>query len=262
MNRLKEDIFKSNFEKYEDPEYYDLEFQDYLNDLPFLVEWANKQKGTIVDLGCGTGRVTIPLAQQGHKLIGVDLHEGMLNQAREKTANNSLSVEWTLQDCTKLSLNILVPLIYMTGNSFQHFLTNESQNQLLQSIHNHLEENGIFIFNTRFPILSELAEVEESTRIYLDKRSRKIREKTIETYYPLTQILHCTSAREILKGTEVGSIEQDSISLRYVFPLEMERLLTQNGFAILETYSSWKKEPLETSSTEMIYVCIKKRSQK
>lgn len=258
MNRLKEDIFKSNFEKYEDPEYYDLEYQDYLNDLPFLAEWANKQKGIIVDLGCGTGRVTIPLAQQGHKLIGVDLHEGMLNQAREKTANNSLSVEWTLQDCTKLSLNVLVPLMYMTGNSFQHFLTNESQNQLLQSIHNHLEENGVFIFNTRFPILNELAEVEESTRIYLDKRSRKIREKTIETYRPLTQILHCTSVREILEGTGVGSIEQDSISLRYVFPLEMERLLTQNGFAILETYSSWKKEPLKNSSTEMIYVCIKK----
>ncbi|RAZ79699.1 class I SAM-dependent methyltransferase [Planococcus halotolerans] len=250
-------MFKSNFEKYNDPEQYDLEYQNYLNDVPFLAEWANKQKGTVVDLGCGTGRATIPLAQKGYKLIGVDLHEGMLNHARGKTMNDSLSVEWILQDCTKLSLNVLVSLMYMTGNSFQHFLTNESQNQLLQSVHNHLEVNGVFIFNTRFPILNELAEVDESTRIYQDQRNRKIREKTKETYHPLTQILHCTSSREILDGPGKGSIEQDSISLRYVFPLEMVRLLTQNGFSILKTYSSWKKEPLKTSSSEMIFVCIK-----
>ncbi|MFD1032620.1 class I SAM-dependent methyltransferase [Metaplanococcus flavidus] len=182
----------------------------------------------------------------------------MLNQAREKTANTSLPIEWLLQDCTQLSLGVTTPFMYMTGNSFQHFLTNESQNQLLHSVYKHLETNGVFIFNTRFPVLKELAEVDESERTYTDKRNRKIREKNVETYHPLTQILHCTSHREILDGTKKGTIEQDSISLRYVFPLEMERLLTQNGFTILETYSSWEKDPLSASSSEMIYVCEKR----
>lgn len=258
MSQIKEEIFKSNLEKYKDPKYYDLEYQDYQNDVPFLAEWAEKSKGTVIDLGCGTGRVAIPLAKQGYNIIGVDLHEGMLNHARKKTANTTLPVEWVLQDCTKLSLNITVPLIYMTGNSFQHFLTNESQNQLLQSISKHLEADGVFIFNTRFPILSELAEVDESIRVYMDKRHRKIQEKSVETYHSLTQILHCSSVREILDGPDKGTIEKDSISLRYVFPLEMERLFQENGFAILEAYSSWEKEPLESSSSEMIYVCVKK----
>lgn len=250
-----ENIFQGNMEKYADPEYYDLEYLTYLEDVPLLAEWSNKQQGTIMDLACGTGRVAIPLAKLGHKLVGVDLHEGMLNHAKGKVANTGLSVEWILQDCTKLSLASKANLIYMTGNSFQHFLTNESQNQLLKSIAQHLESKGVFIFNTRFPILSELAEVDKSTRVYTDKRKRKVREHTEEIYDALTQILLCTSVREILDGSEKETIEKDHISLRYVFPVEMERLLTQNGFTILERYGSWKKEPLKNDSSEMIYVC-------
>lgn len=258
MNNSSRNVFNGNFEKYQDPEYYDLEYQNYLSDVPFLAEWAEKSTGPIIDLGCGTGRITIPLAQQGHQLIGVDLHEGMLGRAREKTLDANLSIDWVLQDCTQLALNTEAPLIYMTGNSFQHFLTNESQNQLLESVKTHLSDDGVFIFNTRFPILNELAQVEESTRTYTDKRHRKIREINTETYHPLTQILHCTSVRETLEGSNENSVEQDSISLRYVFPLEMERLLTDNGFEVLDAYSSWDKKPLHASSSEMIYVCKKR----
>ncbi|MDN5709509.1 MAG: class I SAM-dependent methyltransferase [Planococcus sp. (in: firmicutes)] len=257
MSNLSKNVFNGNFEKYEDPEYYDLEYQNYLSDVPFLAEWAEKSTDPILDLGCGTGRVTLPLAQQGHQLIGVDLHEGMLGRAKEKTLDANLRIDWVLQDCTQLALNIEAALIYMTGNSFQHFLTNESQNQLLKSVKTHLSDNGVFIFNTRFPVLSELAQVEESIRTYTDKRHRNIREKNTETYHPLTQILHCTSVREILGGSNENSVEQDSISLRYVFPLEMERLLTDNGFTVLESYSSWDKTPLHDSCSEMIYVCKK-----
>lgn len=257
MNWKCETTSQNNLEKYNDPQYYDLEYQSYLEDVPLLAEWSDRQQGTIIDLACGTGRVTIPLAKLGHKLIGIDLHEGMLNQAKEKTMNTSLSVEWILQDCTKFFLPLTANLIYMTGNSFQHFLSNDSQNQLLESVSKHLDSSGIFIFNTRFPILSELAEVEQTTKVYIDKRNRKIREHTKEYYDSLTQILHCTSLREILDGTEVKKFEEDSISLRFVFPLEMERLLTQNGFIILESYSSWRKSPLSNDSSEMIFICRK-----
>lgn len=258
MAQDKDNIFIGNFEKYADPEAYDLEYQNYLKDVPFLSEWADRQQGTIIDLGCGTGRVTIPLAELGHKLIGVDLHEGMLEQAKAKTADTPLAVEWVLQDCTQLALTLKSPFIYMTGNSFQHFLTNESQNRLLQSVWNHLEPGGVFVFNTRFPVLDELARVDESIRTYTDKRNRRVMETTIETYHALTQILHCSSTREILDGPDAGTSERDSISLRYVFPLEMERLLTATGFTILESYNSWDKTPLSASSSEMIYVCMKK----
>ncbi|MDX8362628.1 class I SAM-dependent methyltransferase [Cytobacillus sp. IB215316] len=69
-----------------------------------LLEWAEKQQGTIVDLACGTGRITIPLAKRGFSMIGIDINEGMLKKATKKTNNTKLSIQWMMQDCTKLSL--------------------------------------------------------------------------------------------------------------------------------------------------------------
>ncbi|MGE6683161.1 class I SAM-dependent DNA methyltransferase [Paenisporosarcina sp. NPDC076907] len=255
------DIFENNMEKYNDPEYYDLQYQNYLKDFPLILEWAEKINGEIIDLACGTGRLTIPLAQKGFKLTGVDINEGMLDRARKKTRNTNLPIQWELQDCTKLKLNKSGSLIYMTGNSFQHFLTNEAQNNLFQSVHAHLIEEGIFIFNTRFPILSELAIIDESKRTYVDKRMRKVTEYEVDSYDPLTQILTSTSTREILNDqNQVVSTEKDRILLRYVFPMEMERLIEQNGFSILYTYDSWNKSPIQKGSTELIYVCQKSSS--
>ncbi|WP_240620210.1 class I SAM-dependent methyltransferase [Peribacillus acanthi] len=249
-------IFFDNFEKYANPDVYDKQYGSYMKDLPLLLEWATKQGGRVGDLACGTGRITLPLAQQGFTLTGVDLQEGMLNTAREKS--KELTIHWVLQDCTKLDLQQKYRFMYMTGNSFQHFLTNDSQNNLLQSIHHHLENAGIFIFGTRYPKLKELAEIDESVQEYTNHRGQKIQETNLEEYNPLTQILHCKSIRKILNEEgKIDEIQHDSISLRYVYPLEMERLLTQNGFKIEHAYGSWDKSPLSDDSHEMIYVCRK-----
>ena len=59
LTRQTEDIFKDNMEKYNDPEYYDLQYQSYLKDLPFLLDGQRKKRKK-ADLACGSGRVTIP----------------------------------------------------------------------------------------------------------------------------------------------------------------------------------------------------------
>src|SRR5690606_11904733 len=102
--------------------------------------WAKKTGGVLIDLACGTGRATIPLAKQGYRLVGVDIHEGMLEKAKQKSDN--LPIHWVTQNCMQLQLDITSKFIYMVGNSFQHFLTNEDQNQLLRSVHYHLEKDG------------------------------------------------------------------------------------------------------------------------
>lgn len=254
-------IFTDNLEEYDDPISYDLENNAYVGELPLLMQWASEKKGPIIDLACGTGRLTIPLASKGYELIGVDLHTGMLKQAQRKARELDLQIEWVEQDCTQLNLDVKSPLVYMVGNSIQHFHTNESQNQLLSSIHNHLLENGVFIFGTRFPSSEELLQpnTEEYWKTYIDTNSNEeVDVYTISNYDALSQIQHYTTIRRFKNANgEVINEKRTNISLRYTYPKEMERLLAENRFDVVQVYKDWKGTPIDNESYEMIYVCRK-----
>ncbi|MFB4212913.1 class I SAM-dependent methyltransferase [Shouchella sp. JSM 1781072] len=239
-------IFTTNFDKYANPDQYDHDYGDYKDDYLFLKEHIQALTGPIIDLACGTGRVTIPLAKAGYQLIGVDLHGGMLAHAKRKAETLKLPIHFYEQDCTQLDLNTCAPLIYMTGNSFQHFLTNESQDQLFQSVRKHLRPNGEFIFDTRNPILEELAEDFIEHVDYTDKEGNVLVETHSERYDALTQILSCTTEREGVK---------ESIDLRYMYPQELLRLLTTQGFTIKAVHGSWKKQPFTAKSPQIIVHC-------
>lgn len=250
-----------NSEEYNDPTLYDKENEQYRPELTFLLKWASQTKGPIIDLACGTGRVTIPIAEKGHKLIGVDIHKGMLEEAVKKSAHLDLPINWFEQDCTKLNLRVKSQFIYSVGNSFQHFLTNEAQDGLLSSVNKHLAMNGIFIFGTRFPSTEELLQpsTEEYWRSYNDcETSHVVDLYTISHYDALEQIQHYTTIRKYKNSNgRIVNEKRTNISLRYVFPKEMERLLQANGFEIVHLYQDWNETPITADSYEMIYVCKK-----
>lgn len=251
----------TNSEEYEDPKLYDKENDAYLPELPLLLKWAEKQQGPIIDVACGTGRVTIPLAKNGHQLLGIDVHQGMLKEAGEKAGKLDIQIDWIKQDCTKLELNVMSRFIYSVGNSFQHFLTNEAQDGLLASVNQHLEMDGILILNTRFPSVEELLQppTEKYWRTYRDDETQHTVDLyTISTYDSLQQIQHYETIRKY-KNADGKMIEEKStnISLRYVFPKEMERLLHAHGFEIIHLYSDWNETPLTNDAYEMICVCRK-----
>ncbi|WP_185766352.1 class I SAM-dependent methyltransferase [Niallia circulans] len=253
----------NNSQEYDDPTLYDKENESYIPEIPFLQKWASKQQGLIIDIACGTGRVTIPLAKKGYNLVGVDIHKGMLTQAKKKAANLHLQIRWIEQDCTQLDLCIKSNLVYSVGNSFQHFLTNESQDGLLTSINKSLEVEGLFIFNTRFPSVEELLQpsTEEYWKSYTDNETLNIVDLfTISEYDSLKQIQHYTTIRKYKDNAgDIIKEKRTNISLRYVFPQEMERLLFAFGFEILHLYSEWNETPITNDSYEMIYVCRKIR---
>lgn len=249
------DIFEGNLEKYADPKKYDELYNEYLQDLAYILECAKKVKEPIIELACGTGRLTIPMAKQGFKMYGVDIHNGMLNLAKQKAAEENLEIQFLQQDCTKLNLPTKSPLIFMTGNSFQHFLTNESQDDLFQSVKAHLLSEGDFIFDTRNPILSELAEIEKTEEQYINNFNQTVIEKHYEEYDHQTQILHCTTTSEVIENGSLFHRNKDSISLRYTFPLELKRLLYSQGFELIALYGSWRKEKFDKDSISMIVHC-------
>lgn len=253
----------NNSQEYDDPTLYDKENESFIPEIPFILKWATKKQGPIIDIACGTGRVTIPLAKNGYNLVGVDINEGMLAHAKKKAANLNLQIRWIEQDCTQLDLCIKSNLVYSVGNSFQHFLTNESQDGLLTSINKSLEVEGLFIFNTRFPSVEELLQpsTEEYWKSYTDNETLNTVDLfTISEYDSLKQIQHYTTIRKYKNNAgEIIKEKRTNITLRYVFPQEMERLLFAFGFEILHLYSDWNETPITNDSYEMIYVCRKIR---
>lgn len=249
-------LMEDNSREYNIPELYDVE-NDSLHDLALLEEYADSN-GLNIDLACGTGRVTIPFAEKGYSMIGVDNHEGMLTRAEKKTKNSMIS--WIKQDLKKLKLDVTSQFIYMVGNSFQHFLTNEDQDQLLQSVHAHLNAKGVFIFDTRFPSKEELLqpETEEYWRSFTDHLGRKVDVSTIAVYQAVTQVQSYVTIRRFQESD--GSIlkTESKISLRYVYPAEMDRLLASHGFSVVHRYQDWRKTALTKDATNMVYVCRKR----
>lgn len=243
---------KTNLEEYENPVLYDFENDDYIDDVYFILEWVREApKGTIIDLACGTGRATIPLAKHGFDVIGVDIHSGMLNRAKEKAGK--LSIKWVEQDCTNLNVGIKSPVIYMVGNAFQHFLTNQEQDQLLTSVYRHLLPGGVFIFDTRYPTedLHMQSIIGEHWNQYIDPETgQKIEVGTYSEYDSVEQIEKATTIRKSPDGKQ----NKTEIRLRYTYPKEMERLAYSNGFNILHLFGDWYKRPLSNNRESM--VCI------
>lgn len=238
--------FTENLSKYANPEKYAKTYKSYTADLVFIAAHLGDSPQTIIELACGTGRLAIPLAKQGHTVYGVDIDAGMLEYARNEAISEGVRIHLDVQDVTQLKLAVQSGFIFMTGNSFQHFLTNASQDALFNAVKKHLKPKGEFIFDTRNPILHELAIIDNFEET-IDVNGELINVTSKEEYNHGTQILDCTSIHH-----SPTNEYKDSIKLRYTFPLEMKRLLEQHGFELLNLYGSWEKEKFYANSVSMI----------
>ncbi|OXT17138.1 SAM-dependent methyltransferase [Bacillus sp. OG2] len=243
------DVKMDNFEEYDDPVLYDIE-NSWTGELHLLLELLEGKRGPVIDLACGTGRLAIPLAEKGFEVTGVDIHKGMLGRAAEKA--KGLPIKWICGDVRSVDLDLKSGLVYMSGNSFQHFLTNQDQNRLLEAVVNHLDKSGLFIFDTRFPSAEELLqpEGEEYWKTITGKSGEQIKVSTISKYDKLTQIQHYQTIRR-------SDLEETvkNIFLRYTYPQEMERLLESCRLEIIQVYGGWDKRALTARSESLVYVC-------
>ncbi len=276
-------IDHDNLEEFADPDNYDIEDHSATG-IAFYTALAQETGGPVLEIACGTGRVSIPIAQLGFAVTGLDIVPGMLALARRKSANlrlssgQSLLTRWVEGDARTFDLGAQFRLIFLTGNAFQAFLTRADQEALLARVHAHLHDDGLLAFETRNPrwvnleTCAESAEGEEAEGLfafletraeeevrqsYTDNSENVVRVSNTQAYDHVAQILHWTTYRRWHNGDQAHT-KITRIAVRYTFPQELATLLHYNGFTISRQYGDWNLEPLTAASPSIIVVCRKR----
>lgn len=129
--------------------FYDLDFEDYHDDASFYARLAANHGGDVLELGCGTGRVSVPLAQAGLAVTGVDINEAMLKVARARS--KGLSLAYQHGDMTALDLGRAFDLVIIPLGSVQHLADSDALVDTLQVVARHLGPGGVGVVDVEAP---------------------------------------------------------------------------------------------------------------
>ncbi len=228
-------------------------------DIPFWVEEALAAGGPVLELGCGTGRVAIHIAQAGVAVVGLDNSSHMLRAARSKARKLGLEtglLKFIKGDMRDFSLDgQKFPLAIIPFRSFQLLLSVADQYQALYAIRAHLVPGGRLIVDLFVPgsdLLTrdlrdyEVADPVTGQRFLVSFQAR------YDTFNQVAAVR--TIVQEVNGRGEVVRETYRDHQLRYLYRFEVQHLLEACGFQILDVYGSFQREPLDETSPEMIWV--------
>ncbi|MEL6942239.1 MAG: class I SAM-dependent methyltransferase [Bacteroidota bacterium] len=238
---------------------YDAHIYDGMNthlaDLEFYKQWMPKNEDArILELCCGTGRLTLPIAKEGYDISGVDYTSSMLEQAKVKASKAGLEIEFIEADIRTLELPEKYDLIFIPFNSIHHLYENKDLFKAFNAVKAHLKEGGLFLFDCFNPNMQFIVESE--------KKGKQIAEYTIEDgrtilikesmkYENVTQI-NRIEWHYFING-EFDSIQ--NLDMRLFFPQELDAYLKWNDFTIIHKFGSFEEEAFSNDSEKQIFVC-------
>ena len=241
---------------------YDSIYAYVREDIPFYVQEAMRSGGPVLELGCGTGRVTVPIAKSGVDSVGLDNSEGMLEIARSKARlleTGQGKIDLRSGDMRDFSLGRTFPLAIIPFRGFLALLSVEDQVRCLTIIREHLEPDGRLIFNIFVPDPQMLVEDEDAAFHLRDVtdpdtgRTFVLWQQTgVDTF---NQVL---SVRLIVddidqEGT-VGKRFYRDYQIRYAHRIEVLHLLERCGYEVVDLYGDFDYSPFDEDSGEMVWV--------
>ncbi len=251
---------------YDWPEYYDWTSPGLDHDIVYYTELAKQSGGPVLELGCGTGRCTLPIALAGIPVTGLDVNESMLTRARQKAQKIHLQekVKWICGDMTNFGLKQKFSLIIIPYRSFLHLLTIRDQVHALDCIRQHLTDDGILAFNIFVPSVKHFYEMDNR---YAYRGSYPVpgKKETVELS-DFTEYDHFSQQANVIRYYEHYSqsgqlIERirTTFRLRYIYPPELNHLLTLCGFKIIRRYGDFHRTPFDRYSQELIIEAVKRK---
>lgn len=239
--------------------FYDAEHAHFTEDLDMYMNFAEMCGGKILELACGSGRVLLPLAQEGYDITGVDTSAEML-----KLAQHNLEAEGVAEHCTLVQQNMSqlhIPqkfrMAFIALGSFAHITARKAQQQALASIRAHLSPGGTFILD-----------ISNADARYMEELSGQVlHQGTWQTENGdfLTHFVSPASSNErhLLEMTHFydrhsqgGTVQRTVVTTYlYLFELgEIELLVEQAGFSIKDVYGDHDLNPFQLESPRLILV--------
>lgn len=227
-----------------------------------LAQEAHAAGHPVLEVACGTGRVAIPVARAGVRVVGLDLSPAMLARASEKSAGLD-NVRWVEGDMRDFALPERFGLIFIPFRSFQHLLTVAGQLACLGRIREHLVPGGrpaINVFNPNIVAIGQWLSVRRGSlqrrrEPYTAASGRQAIGWEAPSYRLASQELEVAIVDEELNddGAVISRIYRE-LKLRYVFRFEMEHLFARAGFEIEALYGDHFRSPFESTSPEMVWL--------
>lgn len=228
-----------------------------------LAETAAGRGEDVLEIACGTGRITLELAGIASAVVGLDISSAMLNVARVK-ASGMPGLSWVEADMRWFDLDHRFGLVIIPGHSFQNLNTPEDQCSCLESIKKHLLPDGLLAIHLdhqdvdwlgelmgdlggRFESAEEFAHPESGRRVQASRAwwyERSSQTATVQTIWEV----HGED------GEVIDRVGSGRIGIHCVFPFEMKHLLARQGFQEVAVYGDFLKNPFQEQSSEMIWV--------
>lgn len=232
--------------------FYGTELPQFAGDIGFYTKLAQEAEGDTVELACGTARITLVLARAGIAVTGVDVSEGMLADARRKSAALPEDARRRLtlrqQDMVELDLDRRFAFAFVPFRSFQHLLTVEQQMQALRAIHRHLRPNGrlaLHLFDPRLDLLIDPAGPVAGHEGVDARSGHRFKGEVIATRFDhLAQTRHdrWRYTETTAQGVTLREETREMV-LRWTYRFELHHLLARSGFEVEAEFSDFDRTP-------------------
>ncbi len=229
---------------------YDEWVSQSVGDESFYLDLAKNARGRVLEVGCGTGRIYLPMLKSGVDAYGFDISSKMLVKLKEKAAKEGLTPKVFRADMRNFRAGKKFKLIIVPFLSFTHLPVSEDQLAALKTIRAHLAPNGKFALDFFCP------SSEFISKNYGKWVKEKVRNTTGRTfsYYSDEVNQTVTSLREISAGGKKYSTKNQ---FTLIYKKEFELLLRLAGFSKWKVYGGFKREPLNSVRQKMVWIVEK-----
>lgn len=253
---------------YENPADYDLEVAAHaVRDLPFWTKLCRQERPRrVLEVGCGTGRLTLPLAQlgatAGFTMVGLEPVAQMLRQATARAADTPAATRATLRfvqgDIRNCTFDEPFEIILMPYGAAHHLTTIADQLAAWRNAHRLLTPGGLLVVDLSAPNLAQLAEAQghptaRAEDLVTEGAAGQRLSRTVAVSYDAAHQEALLDYRYVVCDADGAERRYESpFTMHVYYPRELVLLFTSTGFALERLLGSYEEEPFNTASSQMI----------